>query len=468
MVAALFAALLCSCSDDDAPAPQALGTPVVTIGATTETTADFSWTAVEHAAGYDWAVAWYNSSSASNDQELTIAWSGSTTATQVAVEGLIPGTSYVVRVVARADESGAWSDSAYGEATFSTAESTTVTFADEVLRRHIFALEPAVDADGDGEISFEEAATVTTLDIGFYNAEEIVPEDVVTDLSGLEHFTALETLNLRYHGVSDATPVEGLSALKMLVLAGNPVSELDLSALGNLTDLRLFDTQISELDLTATPHLVDLYLQRMPIRSLDLSGLDELETVTANEAQLTSLRAVGLPALMRLDAVSNAIAELEISGCPELMQLHLNGNALTEAVFTDLPKLMILNVYENQLTSLDVKGLPFLMNLYVFGNALTEIDLSGNPILRNFYGSDNPLREVSFAANPGLWCVELENCPNLETIDLKNDGFEEWDAEYYIAEGNTALKRVVVDAGGEYDYVAGIFRNMPQVSVVTE
>lgn len=57
--------------------------------------------------------------------------------------------------------------------------------------------------------------------------------------------------------------------------------------------------------------------------------------------------------------------------------------------------------------------------------------------------------------------------PGLIEINLKNDFYDEW-AEYYIVEGNTALQKVVVDAGPEYDHVSNLFKNNSSVSIVTE
>lgn len=340
-----------------------------------------------------------------------------------------------------------------------------VAFADEVLENHILSIVPAVDADGDGMISFEEAKAVTKIDLSFERPDMVVEEKVVTDLSGLEHFTSLDTLGLKYHRATDATPVEGLTELKFLHLGGNPIKELDLSKLSKLESLYLFDTKVSTLALDKTPQLAVLYVSRTEIQDLDLSILKNLKEVVANDGKLKTLKVEGLSKLERLDAVGNMLTSLEVKDCENLQQLHLNSNRISSIELSGLPKLMILNLYSNQLKSLDVSGLPFLLRLYVFDNSLEALDLSANAYFQELYVSYNPMKSLDLSKNPMLEFLEAMHMPALEEINLKNDSFE---GSYDIVDGNAALKKVIVDAGAEYTYVAGLFKDLPSVSVVTE
>lgn len=326
---------------------------------------------------------------------------------------------------------------------------------------------PRSISDGDGEISFEEAAAVTEIDAGYEYAEDATADNTFSNLSGLEYFTSLERLNLKYHRVSDATPIEGLASLTSLNLGENQITKLDLSKLANLTDLRLYGTGVSTLDLSKTPLLKSLYLQRTALTEIDLSPLTDLEEAYINEAKLTKLRAVGLKGLTRLDAVKNALTTVEIGNCDELSQLHLDNNRLTAIELKGLPKLMILNLYANSLTALDTSNLPFLMQLSVFENQIASVDFSANPALRNVYLTQNPLTKIDLSANENIMLLEAVNMSNLEEINLKNGYCDDW-AEYYIVEGNPALKKVIVDPGYEFELVTTLFKNRPDVSIVTE
>lgn len=346
---------------------------------------------------------------------------------------------------------------------------TDVHFNDAVLERRLLAMaDPKIDTDGDGIISNEEAAVVTKIDLGFDEKPE-TDADCVTDITGLEKFTSLEYLSLKYNKVSDASPIEKLSSLQTLILGENPISSLSLESLGNLTDLRLYGTNVSEADFSKTPKLTALYLQRTKVSKVDLTVLPELEMALVNDCpQLAELKASGLQKLTRLDGVKGNLSTFEISDCPELMELHLNSNKLTSVKFTNMPKLMRLNLYDNKLTSVDVSGLPFLMWLFVFDNQLTSLDLSSNVPLRELRASNNPLTEVDLSKNENVTIIELENMPKMKVLNLKNGYYDDWDSEYLIVTGNTALEKVITDAGAEYEAVKKMFASNPKVQVVTE
>lgn len=383
----------------------------------------------------------------------------------VEVTGLSTASTYTVSV--KALGTGSFTDSEYATITVTTLDNT-IHFADKVLERRLLAMtEPKIDADGDGKITFEEAAAVKELQLGF----DLKPEstvDCVTDITGLEYFTSLETLSLKFNSVSDIKPIEGISTLKVLILGENPISSINLDALGELTDLRLYGTNISDIDLTKTPKLESLYLQRTNVSKVDLTPLQSLDQALLNKcSSLTEIKASNLPSITRIDAVECNLKSFEISDCPSLRELHLNSNKLTSIKMTNLAMLMRLNVYDNQLTSIDVSNLPLLMWLFVFDNQLTSIDLSANVPLREFRASNNPLTEVNLSTNENLVSLELESMSKMKTLNIKNDFYDEY-SEYLIVDGNTALEKVITDPGKEFEHVKKLFANNPKVQVVTE
>ncbi len=333
------------------------------------------------------------------------------------VTGLSTASTYTVSV--KALGKGSFTDSEYATITVTTLDNT-IHFADKVLERRLLQMtEPKIDADGDGKITFEEAAAVKELQLGF----DLKPEsskDCITDITGLEYFTSLETLNLKYNRVSDIKPIEGISTLKVLILGENPISSINLDKLGELTDLRLYGTNISDIDLSKTPKLESLYLQRTKVSKVDLTPLQSLDQALINNcSNLSEIKASNLPSLTRLDAVKGNLTSFEISDCPSLRELHLNSNKLTSIKMTNLAMLMRLNVYDNQLTSIDVSNLPLLMWLFVFDNQLTSIDLSANVPLREFRASNNPLTEVNLSTNENLVSLELESMSKMKTLNIE-------------------------------------------------
>lgn len=450
---AAFAAITISgCSKSET-----LQTPEIKVTNLSTTSFSFTWTAIPDATGYTYEVKAANQSKVTDGKREKPE--------NVEVTGLSTASTYTVSV--KALGTGSFTDSEYATITVTTLDNT-IHFADKVLERRLLAMtEPKIDADGDGKITFEEAAAVKELQLGF----DLKPEstvDCVTDITGLEYFTSLETLSLKFNSVSDIKPIEGISTLKVLILGENPISSINLDKLGELTDLRLYGTNISDIDLTKTPKLESLYLQRTNVSKVDLTPLQSLDQALLNKcSSLTEIKASNLPSITRIDAVECNLKNFEISDCPSLRELHLNSNKLTSIKMTNLAMLMRLNVYDNQLTSIDVSNLPLLMWLFVFDNQLTSIDLSANVPLREFRASNNPLTEVNLSTNENLVSLELESMSKMKTLNIKNDFYDEY-SEYLIVDGNTALEKVITDPGKEFELVKKLFANNPKVQVVTE
>lgn len=452
-LAAVAAITISGCSKSET-----LKTPEIEVSNLSTTSFSFTWTAIPEATGYTYEVKAANQS--------TVNSGNSEKPEKVEVTGLSMASTYTISVQALG--TGAFTNSEYATVTVTTLDNT-VHFTDMVLSRRLLEMtEPKIDADGDGKITFEEAAVVKELNLGFSEKPES-SKDCITDITGLEYFTSLETLNLKYNTVSDAKPIEGISTLQVLVLGENPISSINLDKLGELTDLRLYGTNISEIDLSKTPKLESLYLQRTKVSKVDLTPLQSLDQALINNcSNLSEIKASNLPSLTRLDAVKGNLTSFEISDCPSLRELHLNSNKLTSIKLNNLAMLMLLNIYDNQLTSIDVSNLPFLMRLFVYDNQLTSIDLSANVMLREFRASNNPLTEVNLSTNASLVSLELENMSKMKTLNIKNGYYDEWDSEYNIVDGNTALEKVITDPGAEFELVKKLFANNPKVQVVTE
>jgi len=450
---AAFAAITISgCSKSET-----LQTPEIKVTNLSTTSFSFTWTAIPDATGYTYEVKAANQS--------TVTDGNKEKPENVEVTGLSTASTYTVSV--KALGTGSFTDSEYATITVTTLDNT-IHFADKVLERRLLAMtEPKIDADGDGKITFEEAAAVKELQLGF----DLKPEstvDCVTDITGLEYFTSLETLSLKFNSVSNIKPIEGISTLKVLILGENPISSINLDKLGELTDLRLYGTNISDIDLTKTPKLESLYLQRTNVSKVDLTPLQSLDQALLNKcSSLTEIKASNLPSITRIDAVECNLKSFEISDCPSLRELHLNSNKLTSIKMTNLAMLMRLNVYDNQITSIDVSNLPLLMWLFVYDNQLTSIDLSANVPLREFRASNNPLTEVNLSTNENIVSLELESMSKMKTLNIKNDFYDEY-SEYLIVDGNTALEKVITDPGKEFEHVKKLFANNPKVQVVTE
>ena len=184
-----------------------------------------------------------------------------------------------------------------------------------------------------GETFRSDATAITALSAG------------VSDLSGLEHFSALIELVLPNNAVSSLEPLRELRELQKLDLYGNYVS--DLTPLSGHTALRILDLENNAIhDLTP------------------LSDCTALEELVANNNLITDLTALsGCTELRTLELSDNGIDDLTpLSGLYGLEVLHLNNNRITDlSPLYDLTALRTLYIRGNDLTSRDVEELEEML-----------------------------------------------------------------------------------------------------------
>ena len=124
------------------------------------------------------------------------------------------------------------------------------------------------------------------MDAGLTNAET-----KITDLTGIEYFTGLNTLVLTSNDL-ETLDVSELTGLDALEINFNLIGNLDLSNNTSLTRLRYRgsaqaedDQKLSDIDLSNNTELTHLYLENQNFVSIDLSNnlmIDELLDMTGN------------------------------------------------------------------------------------------------------------------------------------------------------------------------------------------
>ena len=143
-----------------------------------------------------------------------------------------------------------------GEVAMVDREIDESTFPDPGVRAAV----AAADTNGDGEISREEADSLTQITI-----------DGATNISGLGIFGNLESVlatgeNLQDFDITDAKSV------KTVDLSQTKVATVEVSGLPNLESLNLRSTGISEIDVSGCGSLAYLDVQGTALQSIDVSG----------------------------------------------------------------------------------------------------------------------------------------------------------------------------------------------------
>ncbi|MYG06200.1 hypothetical protein F4167_06220 [Candidatus Poribacteria bacterium] len=209
----------------------------------------------------------------------------------------------------------------------------------------------------------------------------------IKDLTGLEYAINLKELSVREgreefrgNGISDLTPISGLTQLESLGIGGIGNYVSDLSPIANLTNIKHLDLGGSPIsDLSPISNFTQLetisFDDSVPLT--DISVLADMENLRAvfmwgpRFKDMSPL--VNLPNIVTMSLCGNDISEIpSLKNAPKLKKLYVFGNNVSEvSILEDLTNLERLNLRNNNIT--DIAPLAGLTNL-------KWLDLTGNPI----------------------------------------------------------------------------------------
>ena len=177
----------------------------------------------------------------------------------------------------------------------------------------------------------------------------------ISNLKGIEYFTALRSLNCGYNQLT-ALDVSKNTTLTKLYCKNNQLTVLDVSKNTALTYLRCNRNQLTSLDVSKNTALTKLYCSTNQLTSLDVSKNTALTKLDCYNNQLTSLDVSKNTALGGLNCGYNQLTALDVSKNTALTWLGCAGNQLTALDVSKNTALTDLDCDKNQLTSLDVSN----------------------------------------------------------------------------------------------------------------
>ncbi|KPL50876.1 hypothetical protein ABB55_00405 [Prosthecomicrobium hirschii] len=238
----------------------------------------------------------------------------------------------------------------------------------------------------------------------------------VTDLSPLSGLTALQRLDLRSTGVTDVSPLSGLTTLEVLRLGNTHVTDVSpLSGLRALGTLSLFGTGVTDVS---------------PLSSL--TALEELNLSNTNVTDLSPL--TGLTALAEFHLFNSRVTDLSpLSGLTALVSLHLSNSSVADvSPLSGLTALETLDLTDTDVTDLSpLSGLTALKTLSLAKTGVTDVsplssltaletlDLSGTGV-----SDASPLSRLPHLAQLRLTGLDLRRSAaslpaSLEELDLR-------------------------------------------------
>ena len=202
------------------------------------------------------------------------------------------------------------------------------------------------DTNKDDSLSDTEIAAVEEIDCY---------DKGISNLKGIEYFTALRSLNCGYNQLT-ALDVSKNTTLTKLYCKNNQLTVLDVSKNTALTYLRCNRNQLTSLDVSKNTALTKLYCSTNQLTSLDVSKNTALTKLDCYNNQLTSLDVSKNTALTGLNCGYNQLTALDVSKNTALTWLGCAGNQLTALDVSKNTALTDLDCDKNQLTSLDVSN----------------------------------------------------------------------------------------------------------------
>ena len=130
----------------------------------------------------------------------------------------------------------------------------------------------------------------------------------------------------------------------------------------NLTTLDMNGEALTEVDLSCFPRLTDLVLDKNQLKELDISQNTRLVVLSARENHLQKLNLRGCTELKALRVTGNQLRKLDTSTCWKLSYLGCSENQL-ESLDLRNPMLADIECENNPLTSLNLRYLPRLEKL---------------------------------------------------------------------------------------------------------
>ncbi|WP_420573672.1 hypothetical protein [Kordia sp.] len=245
------------------------------------------------------------------------------------------------------------------------------------------------DVNGDGQVPTALIEVVTSLD---------VQNKSISDLTGIEDFTALITLDVDRNNLTQLNLTNNI-ALETLSANQNDITSIDISQNVNLQSVDLGANQLTSLDVSANTALTRLDCPANDIVALDVSNNISLQI---------------------LEAFETDIASIDLSANVNLQKLRLYKTDITEIDVTNNPLLNELRIDNTDVSTLDITNNLQLDWLKVNGSLITSLDLTGLSVLTKFEGQTGVLEHIDIrnGNNTNITTFNVTNNNNLNCVSV--------------------------------------------------
>ena len=277
----------------------------------------------------------------------------------------------------------------------------------------------------DNYLNDKEAASVTAIDVSSKG---------IANLKGIEHFTALKTLNCSGNNL-DAIDLSKNTALEELNCSSNILSALGVTANTKLKKLNCSGNQLTALDVTKNTALTELYCYRNSIRDEGMQTL--ISSLHQNGGTLYAYDTTNDQNEMTTTNVADAKAKkwqvkawdgskyVDYAG---LFAVYINNTNFPDATFRNYVGDFDLNsngyLTENEIDAVTEISVP-MMNItslkgIEYFTALTTLDCNSNKLTALDVTKNTALENLICVGNQ-LSALNVANCTTLYTLDCSEN-----------------------------------------------
>ena len=292
---------------------------------------------------------------------------------------------------------------------FASTAQTITYIPDDNFETYLEANGMGNGVPNDDSVTTANINTVTYLDVS---------SQTISDLTGIEDFTALTFMDCKDNQISSLDLSNNLY-LEFVACYNNQLNSLDVSGLADLWNLDCGNNNLTSLDLSNNTALQEFSIYNNQLISLDVSNNIMLGILAASGNQLTSIDVSNNIYLSELSLYGNSLFSLDVAYNTNLVDLNCDGNQITNIDLSNNTALTHLYCSGNQLISLNISQNLSLTHLSCGANPLTALDLSNNTSLINLDCFNNQLTTLDLSNNPALIYLICKK-GQLTSLDLRN------------------------------------------------
>lgn len=266
-----------------------------------------------------------------------------------------------------------------------------------------------IDTNEDGEIQVAEAEAVIEL---------LIPEQGISDLTGIEAFINLTELNVGGNLLT-TIDISPLQELLQFYAWSNMLPTMDLSANLGLTEIVINNNLLTEIDVSQHLELEMLVAGSQDITELDVTNNTVLRVLNMNSASLTALDVTQNLQLEELVVSNNEMSTIDVTQNTRLKELAVSNNLITTVDLSQNAMLEDLFFNRAAVSSLDVTNNPALTGLYIWQTDIAEIDLRQNTNLEWLIARDTPMQTLNLINNVNLFNMDISRT-DMTFINLSN------------------------------------------------